>query len=270
MWERARRVWPGIEIPERAFLDYALARFSTSQRRGQKARAPEDAHADLYLTCACAAGNTLAIVRFEERYRSLFERIRSRFGALAPSLDEVLADVRLHLFAPREHAPPRIAEYAGWVDLGAWLKVVTTRLLLDRRDAQRPEEPYEDLVLERLRITFDTPETATIKAEGRKVFRAALRHAIDELKMRDRQVLCLAFADGLTIDDLSRLYHVHRTTTFRWLERASERLSANLRRIVRQELGLSEDEYERWCAELRSQLEISVERYLTGSKTVHL
>jgi RNA polymerase sigma-70 factor (ECF subfamily) len=78
-------------------------------------------------------------------------------------------------------------------------------------------------------------------------------------------MLRLAFVDGLTIDELGELYAVHRTTAFRWLQQASDRLASGLRSILRESLRMSDAEYDRWCESLRSGLELSVKRYFAAT-----
>lgn len=210
-------------------------------------------------------GDPLAIRRFQEKYDALLERIRTRFGALAPTQDELRAEVQSHLFVARPNAPPRIVGYAGWVELGAWLKVVVTRLVLSRVTSARVDETCDDPIFEALLVTTETPEKAFLKREAEAAFRAAFRKAVRGLGGRERQLLRFAFVQRLTIDEVAALYDVHRTTAFRWIKRASDELSAALETLVRAEFGLSAQAYAEWQEALRSGLDLSIERYLNST-----
>lgn len=236
-------------------------RCSIQATSGHQAPLRHEILPDFYIALACGRGDAVAIQRFGEHFAGVVDGVRRRFGARAPTREETLADLHERLFAPREGAPPRILEYGGEAELRTWLKVVTTRLLLNRLAARKPEDAFEDSVLENLGVTWEGPERLLQREEARAQFRASFRKAVRALAARDRQILRLAFAEGLTIDDLGELFGVHRTTAFRRLQQASDRLAAALRKIVREDLGMSEQQYERWCESLRSGLEISIQRY---------
>lgn len=62
------------------------------------------------------------------------------------------------------------------------------------------------------------PELSHLKATFAAEFKFALTLAIDELSVRDRNLLRQSVLDGLTIDQLGKLYRVHRATAARWVD----------------------------------------------------
>jgi RNA polymerase sigma-70 factor (ECF subfamily) len=261
LWKRLCEECPGVVVGRADFQAFLAARSSTPDASGNQAPTQPELLSDLFLAFACGRGDSRAIGLFEERFGTVIERVRRRFGPRAPTYDELLADVNQRLFAPRDGSEPRILGFSGQSSLSGWLKVVATRILLNRLEAARPEDPMDDRLLDGLGLVHASPEHLLQREEARAHFKAAFARAVEGLSARDRQMLRLAFVDGLTIDDLGELYAVHRTTAFRWLQQASERLSSGLRTILRESLKLSDAEYDRWCESLRSGLELSVKRY---------
>jgi RNA polymerase sigma-70 factor (ECF subfamily) len=264
VWERLCELWPGVVVPRSDFQAFAAARCSTPEAPGNPPIRLE-ALSDLFIAFASGRGDSRAIRLFGERFHAVIDGVRRRFGARAPAYDELLADVNQRLFSPRDGTEPRILAFGGQSSLSGWLKVVATRILLNRLEAEKSEEPIDDRLLDRLGLVQSTPEQLLQREEARAHFKAAFACAVQNLPARDRQLLRLAFAEGLTIDDLGELYGVHRTTAFRWLQQASERLTAGIRVLLREALRLSDAEYDRWCESLRSGLELSVQRYFAAA-----
>jgi RNA polymerase sigma-70 factor (ECF subfamily) len=265
LWKQLCEDWPGIVLARADFQAFLAARSSTPDASGNQIPIPAELLSDLFIACACGRGDSRAIVLFEARFGSVIERVRRRFGPRAPSYDELLGDVNQRLFVVRDGCEPRILGFSGQSSLAGWLKVVATRLLLNRLEASRPEDSLDDRLLDSLGLVHASPESLLQREEARAHFKAAFARAVEGLSARERQMLRLAFVDGLTIDELGELYAVHRTTAFRWLQQASDRLASGLRSILRESLRMSDAEYDRWCESLRSGLELSVKRYFAAT-----
>src|SRR5262249_41683920 len=63
----------------------------------------------------------------------------------------------------------------------------------------------------------------------RREFELAFREAVQSLSDRERILVRQHFLDGVSVNDLGRLYRVHRATAGRWLERARDALLAATR-----------------------------------------
>jgi RNA polymerase sigma-70 factor (ECF subfamily) len=265
-WEYARAELPGVDVSEADFRGYLARHIGPAPLRRDDKPGPNPLTilTDAYLACACARGSAVAIVRFAGRYAAVIEGVRARFGERAPTRDELWSELSTRLFVAKEGGPAKITEYAGQGELGGWLRVVVLRILLNMIEARKPESPLEGRVLEGLLVTDASPELALARAERRSAITKALGQALSQMSARDRRLLRLAFAEGLTIDDLGQLYGVHRATAARWIRGACARLASSLRQLLRAELGLSASEYERWIESMGSSIDLSVAKYLAS------
>jgi RNA polymerase sigma-70 factor, ECF subfamily len=262
LWEQIRGL-VGPAVSRSAFEDH----LRTKEGLKLKDASPEQQLQrvqELLLAFACGQGDDQALRAFERQFEGTVESVRRRFGPRAPGRLELAAELQQHLFIQREDGLPRIFAFGGQSELSSWLRVVTTRYLLNCIEARKKEDPLDERLLEGLQVGTANPEYMLHKEESRAHFRAAFAAAVAALAVRERQILRLAFAEGLTIDDLGELYGIHRSTAFRQLQQASERLGALLRTELRAKLGLSEQEYERWCESLRSGIELSVQRHFAA------
>src|SRR5262249_73156 len=148
--------------------------------------------------------------------------------------------------------PRGIAGYRGRGDLRAWLRVAATRVALGLLRARRRDA--DDGELTSLAAPDASPELALLRRRYTTEANAALRGALAELGVRERNLLRQHFVDGLGIDALGRLYGVHRSTAARWLERAKARFEQRTRALLIAQLGVSADTATSILAMLRSDL----------------
>jgi RNA polymerase sigma-70 factor, ECF subfamily len=267
-WEHARAQFPEFEVSEaelRAFLGRHSTADETDHAPGGGGGNPLTVLADMYLACACARGDTRAIAVFQRRYTDLVEGVRLRFRSRAPSRDELWSELSHRLFVRTPEKGPKIEEYAGRSELGAWVRVVVSRLVLNRLQAEKPEDALEERMLDGLVVTDASPELALGRAEHKALLRKAFAEAARELPPRERRILRLAFGEGFTIDDIGGVYNVHRSTAARWIKEAVATLGARVSKIVRAELRLTSAQYESWARALGSSMDVSVARYLDAS-----
>lgn len=266
-WEHARAQFPDIEVSEAELRAY-LARYSTPDGADHGPAGNANALtivADLYLACACARGDAKAIAMFQRRYGHVIEGVRARFRSRAPSREDLWSELSHRLFVRTPEKGAKIEEYSGRSELTAWLRVVVSRLILNRLQTEKPEGVSDERILEGLLVTDASPELALGRAEHRELVRRAFAQAARELPTRERRILRLAFAEGFTIDDVGSLYDVHRSTAARWIKDAVAALSARVAKIVRAELSLSADQYESWARALGSSMDVSLAKYLASA-----
>ncbi len=72
-----------------------------------------------------------------------------------------------------------------------------------------------------------------------EAFRLALEEAIASLSDRERAALRMSALDGLSIDQIARVFQMHRSTAARWLVRAKAELAAKVRDGLVRRLGAS-------------------------------
>jgi RNA polymerase sigma-70 factor (ECF subfamily) len=218
--------------------------------------------AQLELARACARGEPEALTRFERELFGEIDAVRSRFRNLTMTRDELRQAMRDRLFVAREGAEPRIASYQGRGDLRAWVRMATTRYLVDvvRADSARPDRPGGDDRLADVATAGDDPELAFLKQKYRAEFRAAFAHAMGALDARDRNILRHRYLDGLEVNELATVYSMHRVSMSRALSRIREELLASIRTELLRRLGSGE--LDSIMELVTSQLELSLSRLL--------
>jgi RNA polymerase sigma-70 factor (ECF subfamily) len=248
----AREAWPGIELAPDVYLRHVAER---------SAAVPDAASAaDLYLACACARGDEVAIEAFSTRYlRSLAPALR-RFDPSNAFADEVSQAIREKLLVRRGDSLPRIAEFRGRGTLAAWVRIAATRTALRMRRRERPAlDEVGDVA-----IAPDLPaDVEYLRRRYRPEFEAALRAALAALSDRSRTLLRLHHVDGLSIDKIGAHYGVHRATAARWVAAARGELLEGTRRRASERLGVGRTELVSLMRVVASQLDVSL-RQLAG------
>jgi RNA polymerase sigma-70 factor, ECF subfamily len=212
---------------------------------------------DLYLACACVRGDILAFAAFEDLCISRLDRVLSKMGIAADVTTEVKQDIRTRvLVGDSGHA--QIADFSGRGDLRGWVHVMAVRQALKRQCRIRREVPLDDddEMLQRIALPAD-PELAYAKRIYRQEFKQAFEAALRDLPDRDRLLLRQHYIDGSTIDELGRLYHVHRSTAARLVDRARLALLEATRARMMSRLDVHPEELDSILRMIRSQLEVS-------------
>jgi RNA polymerase sigma-70 factor (ECF subfamily) len=237
-----RAAWPDIELDEARFVAH-LEGADLGEARTHAA--------ELYLACACAAGDPRALARFDERYLAAIAGHLRRFGDLAP---DVLQELRTRLYLTVDGQPPRLRSYAGVGTLLGWLKMTAVRLAIDLQRARgRGGEEVAGDVPDPV-----DPELAFIKNRYRGDFQAAVRAALARLDVKERSVLRLYLVDRLNIGEIGAILHVHRATVARWIATFRERVREETGRQLHERLGGSASEIESLIRLLDSELEVSL------------
>jgi RNA polymerase sigma-70 factor (ECF subfamily) len=251
--------WPTLQLSEQDFRAYVepLVRLTPPEGRAKL-------HAeDLFLSLACALSVPGAAMHCEKTY---FSQLAQAVAGIDPSVDfvdEALQELRQKLFIGEPAGQPKILMYAGRGPLGGWLRMAAIRAALDLQRRQRTHQPLDETIPPDFALAQDL-ELDTLKAEQRQHFRSAFQLAFGELSQRDRNVLRLQWVDGLNIDEIGRLYHVHRATVARWIAAARELLLGGTRRALCARLKLSSSEVDQLFELIQSQLDVSLERLLVS------
>lgn len=250
MYLEGQRRWPTLSLAFEAFEAHC---------RGLLGGRAEDAAVrhgdDLFLACACALGNEEAVRVFERETLRVAEAAIRRIANDAEFVQETLQDIREKLLVGRE---PGIARYGGLGPLQAWVRVSATRAALDRcRALGRVAKTHVELS-EKLAALESGPESALARACYGDAFQTALRNAVARLDAQERNVLRMHVAGHCSIDDIARVYSVHRATAARWLQRARERIYDTARReLAVTYRKLTDSEFRSLAMELGSALELS-------------
>jgi RNA polymerase sigma-70 factor (ECF subfamily) len=258
-----RAAWPGIQVDDQRLVAH-LGRHLADP--GEDARVALERNAgDLYLACACTAGDSRALEAFERCFLADLGTPLARIEVARATVDEIKQLLRDKLLVATADRPPRISEYSGRGPLLSWVRVAAVNTALSLRRRQQPEiSPDENSRLQLPSADAD-PELAYMKARYRRDFKAAFAAAVALLSPQERMVLRLNFLDGLNIEEIGTLYRVHRATVARWIARARQSLLGETRRQLIERLQLGGGEFESLMGLVQSQLDVSIARYLRQS-----
>jgi RNA polymerase sigma-70 factor (ECF subfamily) len=249
----ARAAWPAVELAAEVFVAYLAERvpddldLETALRRMHTS--------DLYLACACAHGNPMAIAAFDSHYLTVIDRALPRLGMDGDVVDEVKQRLRSALLVA-DCGPPQIAGFAGRGELRSWVRVLAMHeaLTIARRSRRRIAADEDQLV--ELVAAGASPELDYLKRVYRREFEIAFRGAVQALSDRDRLLVKQHFLDGVGVQHIAKLHRIHRATAGRWIESARDRLLAATHSRLMERLHVSPAEIESILRLVLSRLDI--------------
>lgn len=265
------------ELTARADLDEVLARclqqatqhrlplhygrFGEALARACEAGTPlhEVAAADVHLVDACLRGYAGAVSRFDALYGPELDRAIAKSPTLGLSAAEFRQLVMDRLFVREGEEPPRISKYLGKGTLKAWVRVMTSRFIIDLSRRRDRATFSDDGLADKLGSGDDTELDYLRHAYG-PALDAAFEHAIASLSVRERNLLRQRYLHDMAADALARMYGVHRSTMFLWLDKARASLVDNVRKVLAQRVP--GDQLESVVGMLGSKLQVSVRRML--------
>lgn len=257
LMEESQLAWPGLTVSTEHFVRLLAERLA--QPILSAGELPTEKASELYIGLACAQGDSGAIAAFEQRYFTAVEATLKHQGAgLRADVGQMM---RLRLFVAAEGQQPKILQYAGEGLLQGLVRVMAQRIVLDLAAKDRKEEPLPSFSAGSL-IAPGDPQLALLKGVNLREFKRAFGEAVTALTTRQRNLLRLHLVDRLSIDDLGRLFAVHRASAARWVADAREEVAAGVRRRMTERLQLSEVEFEEVLTLIRSGLDLSLERLL--------
>ncbi len=255
--EAARRGWPALRVDLHAFAAHV------SRHGAVKGLLPLEHAPDLYLAFACAARVPGGSEAFEQAFGRVIARVLARRRANADVAQDAAQILRERLLVAPAGGVPKIAEYSGAGPLKSWVAATaaTTLLMMYRSQERRREDSDEGGAA--AAIARDAgPELQYIQERYKNELQEAVVRALTRLNERDRIMLKLHLADGVSIDAVGALYNVDRSTAARWINAARTSLVTLTRTDVRERLGLTDGECDSIAALVRSQLHVSFVRLL--------
>ncbi len=246
---QGRVAWPQLALTAETFFRH-LAGATPPERLASLHGA------DLYLACAAAHGEAIAISAIVAFLRVAAEKALVRIDPSLPFRDEVLQSLQVDLLVRQGDQLPRIATYRGEGSLSAWLRASALRLALKLRPRRHEEASLLD------QSAVAAPELELIKARYRPGFERCFSQELASLPKRSRSLLRLHYVEGLGIDQLAAIYLVSRATTARWLAREREALVKGVRKRLTAQLGIAPAELQSLMQLLVSQLHVSLGRVL--------
>jgi RNA polymerase sigma-70 factor (ECF subfamily) len=229
----ARAAYPGVVLSDAMFVTHVTSKLVD----GATLEAVRTT--DLFLACACAERDPVAIGFLERDTFGEIAAAHRRFRKLGVPLDDLVQRMRERLLFA---SPPTLLTYAGIGPLRAWVRASALNSLINISQREMREKPTDGDLLDMVMGADPAAEAAYVKLACRADFEAALDAALRTLSDRDTVMLRHAFVDRRTVDAIGALYAVHRATAARWVAVARMRLvEATLDDLTRR-LGISRTE----------------------------
>lgn len=255
-FDRGTKAWPGIELTFDAFRAHC-ARVLGERPEWDWSRFG----AELYLCSACAAGDDVATRVLETETLPQVVKAIARIESDAQFVEDSLQALRDKLLVgPRA----KIADYAARGPLVAWLSVAAARVALDGLRARNARKLQQPDLPDRLAQTDSTLLDDIMRTRYADSFQRALKNAVRALPSRDRNLLRLQLVGRCSIDQLGRMYLVHRATAARWLENARNQVFESVRQQIKAEHRLSDTEFQSIARGVQSQLDLSITATIGG------
>lgn len=249
---RARREAPGVELDAAGFAGHVAERI-TFDRDGRPLIAGLRA-GPLWIAYGCVHGARDALTAFESTFAPEITSALAR-GFDVGLAQDAAARLRERLFLVAEDDHPRLGAYSGRGDLRAWLRAAAVRTAIDLMRA-RKAVPVDPQAFDE--IAAADPLLAGIKQRYRDQFRAVFAESSKRLTTRERTLLRYKFVDDLSIDEIGKIYRVHRATVARWLAAIRETLFEETRARLMAQLQLDESEVDSVLRLIDSQLDVSI------------
>jgi RNA polymerase sigma-70 factor (ECF subfamily) len=215
---QARAELPGVDLPWPRFREHLAA------TAGSEPLPPTHA-TDLYLACACAAGDRTAMAVLDQRHLTAVRGAIGRYNPSPDFVDEVLQELRGKLLLPPS---PRISRYGGRGPLGAWIRVAASRVAIDLLRTQEPAGTSA-AAPEALADADLGPEVQILREVYREAFQDSLKAALSALSPRDRNLLRRHLVDHMTLEEIAGPYGVHPATIARRLAALREDIAESVR-----------------------------------------
>jgi RNA polymerase sigma-70 factor (ECF subfamily) len=137
---------------------------------------------------------------------------------------------------------------------------VLTRFALNRRRGVR--EVASELDWPQMASSAPDPEIDLLQGQHRQLFREALEAAVASLSAEDRNVLRLYYLDGLTVEEIARLFQLHKSSVSRRIAKVREAILDETRERLKKQLGVRSSELSGLMGAALSQVDVSLSRFL--------
>lgn len=259
------RTLPGLPTPDGGFAKHVAAQIPPAAEVGA-ALATLDVP-DLYLAYCCARKDAKALAELDRRYGPELERALRRARNTGADPEDLRQRLYERLLVAAEGESPRILGYSGRGTLRSWLRITTTRLIINaaRDHGRRPASlTDDDALLGQILVARaeDDPELGYLRTHHREALTRALCAAFERLSARERNVLRYSVLHQVSNEQIGRLYGVHRATAFRWHQDALRALVEAVRASLRASLQLDRAELDTLLRNVESRLDLSILRML--------
>jgi RNA polymerase sigma-70 factor, ECF subfamily len=259
----AEAAWPAFQLDRPTFRARLLSAFEG----GRAPVAVSEIHAvDLYLACACAAGLPSAVSEFAARYLSPVDIYLKRFRNSPIRAEDVRRDLEDTLLFGRAGSPPRIGQYNGRAPLERFVAVAARNAAVSMLRAQQRGfgEDFNALASQLASPPEGSESLVAARYEG--VIREALRVALVSLDRRQRTIVRLHLAQGVTLTQIARMLKVHQSTVSRSLDAAIQVIYVEIRRQLQGLEGMNSSEMRSIVRDVRNRIDLSLSRVLRDTR----
>jgi RNA polymerase sigma-70 factor (ECF subfamily) len=255
MLDDARLVWPDVSVSPIVF--------ARRVRRASAGAGPAGVHArDLYFACALEEHDPGALAALEVLLAQVCPPALRRLDPTPEFLDEVRQLLRYKLLTASIGGVPEIARYSGRGPLHRWLRALALTTALMLRRARHQEVLLDSPAAWEESVARSNPELEHVVRRYREHLRGALSLGLSQLTARERTLLRLNMLCGLNIDEISRLFKVHRATVARWIADARGTLVSGTRTELARRLCVPSPELDSLLQKVHSQLHLSLNELL--------
>jgi RNA polymerase sigma-70 factor (ECF subfamily) len=247
-FDEVSRAFPAIRLGRAEFESYLSTHEPIDEDRAQ----------DAFLAAAIEARDAGALAWLVAEVQTSTRALGSRLDSARH--DDVASTV-LEVVAVRSgDGSPLIRRYAPTGSLRAWLRVVVARTAFDVGATVTVELD----ALTELQAPDSSPEVVVLRHRLAGALKDAASAAVATLSDRERTLVRLHWLNGVGLEELARMYQVHRATISRWLQSARERFLDAYRAEVARRGAVLPGEVDSLVRLLASQLDVSLTRLLAA------
>jgi RNA polymerase sigma-70 factor len=266
-WEKGRRRWPQVELPADIFVRHFIQLWRKVATEEELALRLERDTLDvegMYLACACVYKIPKADQILEHEYFKKLRPLLRRLGLSEARVDEVLQMVRELLLMGTRESGPKLAGYTGSGRLMRWMETVAVRIV-PKTGSSIPPMPG-DSTLGALAWSGTDPELALIKSDYRREFRQALNDARATLSDRDHNLILFHYSHRMPTTQMGPIFGVDQSTISRRLKEARDKILRETKRLLKERLNLSSQEFESLMNIIWSNIDISLSQIFSDDE----
>jgi RNA polymerase sigma-70 factor len=278
-WHVASRTYSQVTLPLQQFAEKvvrvvekqvaSLSRGEVSQEETVQQLIDTLKWSDLFLTTACAAGDSAAWEVFRRQYRSVIQTAALKASTSASEAAELSDTLLTDLFLPHEsgRGESKIAQYHGLGSLEGWIKVVVHRMAIDQIRLHRQDVPIEDMEAELPSNSAHGRADESIKERdthrAREMVSQCLTTALEQLNSQERLVLNLYYLNGVNLKGIGQFLKAHESTASRLIERLKTQLHKSVNKQLQDKFKVRKTEVPHLIELAQGHLEIDLKKILS-------
>ena len=278
-WHIASRTHSQVTLPPQQFAEKvvrvaekhvsSLATGDVSQEQTVLQLLDNLKWSDLFLTTACAAGDSAAWEVFRTQYRSVIHSAALKTSTSASEAAELSDTLLTDLFLPHEsgHGESKIAQYHGLGSLEGWIKVVVHRMAIDQIRLHRRDVPIEELEGELPSNSAHSKADESIRERdthrARDMVSQCLTAALEQLNAQERLVLNLYYLNGVNLKGIGQFLKAHESTASRLIERLKTQLQKSVNKQLQEKFKVRKTEVPHLIELAQGHLEIDLKKILS-------